>query len=91
MLQGWVDGKDGIRWIAATSGLGTGVDIRGIVGVIHARQPYGLVDFVQQTGRGGRQEGEVVESVIVTDGRPIEFEGDMFDSDIAHKNREAIV
>ena len=91
VLQDWVDGKDGVRWIAATSGLGTGVDIRGIVGVIHARQPYGLVDFVQQTGRGGRQEGEVVESVIVTDGRPIEFEGDIFDSDVIHKNREAMV
>ena len=33
-------------------------------------QPYGLVDFVQQTGRGGRREGEVVESIIIHDGRP---------------------
>ncbi|KAJ4009378.1 hypothetical protein NW758_015265, partial [Fusarium oxysporum] len=54
-LQDWVDGRDGQRWIAATTGLGTGVDIKGIVGVIHAGPPFGLVDFVQQTGRGGQQ------------------------------------
>lgn len=69
VLQDWVDGREGRRWIAATTGLGTGVDIRGIVGVIHMGPPFGLVDFVQQTGRGGRQRGEVVDSVIVTDGK----------------------
>ncbi|KAJ6437590.1 protein kinase-like domain [Purpureocillium lavendulum] len=51
-------------------GLGTGIDIAGIVAVIHAEQPYGLVDFVQQTGRGARRADEVVESIIVHDGRP---------------------
>ncbi|KXJ84800.1 hypothetical protein Micbo1qcDRAFT_181347 [Microdochium bolleyi] len=49
----------------ATTRLGTGVDIKGIVAIIHAEQRYGLVDFVQQTGRGGRRDGEVVEAVIV--------------------------
>ena len=35
------------------------------------KQPWGLVDFVQQTGRGGRRAGERVESVVVmADGRP---------------------
>ncbi|KAH7199031.1 uncharacterized protein B0J16DRAFT_258673, partial [Fusarium flagelliforme] len=38
-LQDW-------RWIAATTGLGTGVNIRGIVSVIHAGPPFGLVNFV---------------------------------------------
>lgn len=64
----WAEGR-GHRWIAATTGLGTGIDIEGIVAVVHAEQPYGLVDFVQQTGRGGRRAGEVVESIIVHDGR----------------------
>jgi hypothetical protein len=50
--------------------LGTGIDIEGIVAVVHMEQPYGLVDFVQQTGRGGRRAGEVVRSIIVHDGRP---------------------
>ncbi|KID81227.1 recQ family helicase [Metarhizium guizhouense ARSEF 977] len=71
--EAWADGR-GHRWIVATSGLGTGIDISGIVAVIHAEQPYGLVDFVQQTGRGGRRVGEVVESVVVHDGRPVRLD-----------------
>lgn len=63
----WAAGG-GHRWIVATTGLGTGIDIGGIVAVIHAELPYGLVDFVQQTGRGARRDGEVVRSVIVQDG-----------------------
>jgi superfamily II DNA helicase RecQ len=87
-LQAWIEGRDSMRWIAATSGLGTGVDIGGIVGVVHMRQPYGLVDFVQQTGRGGRRKDEVVDSVIVTDGRPLWQ--DEFASDIEQVNRDAV-
>lgn len=65
----WASGR-GSRWIAATTGLGTGIDIDGIVAIVHVDQPYGLVDFVQQTGRGGRRAGEVVDSVVVYNGRP---------------------
>lgn len=65
----WIEGRAS-RWIVATTGLGTGVDIAGIVAVVHVEQPYGLVDFVQQTGRGGRRAGEVVKSIIIHDGRP---------------------
>ncbi|GKU09951.1 unnamed protein product, partial [Fusarium langsethiae] len=60
----WVEGRNTSRWIAATTGLGTGIDIEGIVAVVHMEKPYGLVDFVQQIGRGGRRAGEVVRSVI---------------------------
>ena len=42
---------------------------RGITAVIHAEQPFGLVDFVQQTGRGSRRDGEVVDSIVVHNGR----------------------
>jgi superfamily II DNA helicase RecQ len=65
----WIEGRTS-RWIVATTGLGTGIDIEGIIAVVHMEQPYGLVDFVQQTGRGGRRAGEVVKSIIVHDGRP---------------------
>lgn len=41
----WVDGRVS-RWIAVTTGLGTGIDIEGIVAVVHMEKPYGLVDFV---------------------------------------------
>ncbi|KPA35170.1 recq family helicase, partial [Fusarium langsethiae] len=58
----WAEGRNTSRWIAATTGLGTGIDIEGIVAVVHMEKPYGLVDFVQQIGRGGRRAGEVVRS-----------------------------
>ena len=45
-LQRWVTGEGSSRWITAITGLGTGVDIPGIMGVIHMEQPYGLVDFI---------------------------------------------
>ena len=45
-LQRWVTREGGSRWIIATTGLGTGVDIPGIVGVIYIEQPYRLVDFI---------------------------------------------
>ena len=68
-LQRWIKGEGNNRWIVATTALGTGIDIPGVVGIVHMEQPYGLVDFVQQTGRGGRREGEVMESVVVMDER----------------------
>jgi hypothetical protein len=51
-------------------------------------QPYGLVDFVQQTGRGGRQAGEVVESVVVMDQRKA-WIGE-HRSDVEHLNHQAM-
>jgi superfamily II DNA helicase RecQ len=87
-LSMWAEGRSATRWIVATTGLGTGVDIKGIVAVVHVEQPYGLVDFVQQTGRGGRRDGEVVESVIVVDGRPAYY--DRHGSDVDQANRQAM-
>ncbi|SLM37315.1 Zinc finger, C2H2 [Lasallia pustulata] len=87
-LQSWIDGKEGSGWIVATTALGTGIDIGGIVGIIHMEQPYGLVDFVQQTGRGGRRPGEVVESIIVMNRRPAWR--DKHASNIEHMNQSAM-
>jgi superfamily II DNA helicase RecQ len=50
--------------IVATSALGTGVDIPGIVFILHVDIPYSMIDFAQQSGRGGRG-GEVVNSMIL--------------------------
>lgn len=63
VLQQWVQGAGG--WIVATGALGTGINIEGIVYVVHVGRPYGLTSFVQQSGRGGRN-GEVSESIIIT-------------------------
>jgi superfamily II DNA helicase RecQ len=64
------------------------VDIQGVVRVIYIRQPYGIVDFAQQTGRGGRRKGEVVDSIIVTDS--IAPWSNEFGSDVDQENREAV-
>jgi superfamily II DNA helicase RecQ len=88
VLEQWAGGRGGNRWITATTGLGTGVDIPGIVGVVHMEQPYGLVDFVQQTGRGGRRAGEVVESVVVMDRQKARLKKQS--GDIEHLNHEAM-
>jgi hypothetical protein len=45
------------------------INIGGIVGIVRMEQPYGLVDFAQRTGRGGRQE--VVESLVVMHRRKV--------------------
>ncbi|KAL6883221.1 P-loop containing nucleoside triphosphate hydrolase protein [Trichoderma evansii] len=70
----WCNGKRGQRWIAAITGLGTGVDIKEVVAIIHMRQPYGIVDFRQQTGRGGQAAVWY----------------NKFGSDVDYKNRKAI-
>lgn len=64
-LQGWISAKGGTRWIVATTGLGTGIDIQGVRIIVHSEAPYGLVDFLQQTGRAGRGAGDIAESITV--------------------------
>ncbi|OAF54167.1 hypothetical protein VC83_09522 [Pseudogymnoascus destructans] len=59
-LQKWAQGSGG--WIVATGALGTGINIPGIIYVVHIDRPYGLTSFAQQSGRGGR-EGEVKQGV----------------------------
>jgi superfamily II DNA helicase RecQ len=49
----------------ATRALGTGINIDGIIYVIHVGRPYGLTSFAQQSRRGGRN-GQVSDSVIIT-------------------------
>lgn len=50
--------------IVATSALGTGVDYPGIVYILHVGMPWSMIDYAQESGRGGRA-GEVVDSVIL--------------------------
>jgi len=88
-LRAWATQTRGAhRWIVATSGLGTGIDIGGIVAVIHVEAPWGLVDFVQQTGRGARREGETVDSVVVVG--PEAPWRDPQQDDVAHMNMDAM-
>lgn len=52
IFKAWAEGSGG--WIIATGALGTGLDVAGVTHVIHLDRPYGMTNFVQQTGRGGR-------------------------------------
>ena len=70
MLKDWIeanasdDGGNVSPWIVATGALGTGINIEGIIYVVHIDRPYGLTSFAQQSGRGGRN-GEVSDSIII--------------------------
>ncbi|KAF2462472.1 P-loop containing nucleoside triphosphate hydrolase protein, partial [Lindgomyces ingoldianus] len=59
--------------IVATSALGTGVDYPGVVYIPHVGMPWSMIDFAQESGRGGRA-GEEVDSVIVVERRSVEQE-----------------
>jgi hypothetical protein len=62
LLEQWARGSGG--WIVATGALGTGIDIPGIVYIVHLGRPYGLTSFMQQAGRGGRA-GEISDSIVI--------------------------
>lgn len=67
-LQQWLE-QGGL--IVATSALGTGVDFAGIVFVLHVGMPWSMIDYAQESGRGGRA-GERVDSVIVVEQGEVE-------------------
>ncbi|KAI9882030.1 MAG: hypothetical protein M1823_006233, partial [Watsoniomyces obsoletus] len=67
-LEQWL--KDG-GLIVATSALGTGVDFPGVVYILHVGMPWSMIDFAQESGRGGRA-GERVDSVILVEKGEVE-------------------
>ena len=60
-LKSWMEGKGKI--LCATGALSAGINVKNIPLVIHCGLPWGISDFVQESGRGGR-DGESVLSVI---------------------------
>lgn len=67
-LEAWV--AEG-GFIVATSALGTGVDFPGIVFVLHVGMPWSMIDYAQESGRGGRA-GETTDSVILVEDGQVE-------------------
>jgi superfamily II DNA helicase RecQ len=59
VLEMWTFGL-----LFATGSLGAGVDIMNIKTIIHVGEPYGMVDYDQEVGRGGRS-GEIVHTVTL--------------------------
>ena len=50
----------------AISALGTGVNFPGIVLIVHVGMLWSMIDFAQESGRGGRA-GEIVDSVLIVE------------------------
>jgi superfamily II DNA helicase RecQ len=69
-----LEGKDEVikEWLkkggflTATGALGTGVDFPGVVYIMHVGILYRLIDFAQESGRGGRNR-EAIDSIILLD------------------------
>ena len=62
VIREWVR-KSGA--IVTTSALGVGMDIPDIRLIIHAGCPRSLRDFVQESGRGGR-DGQTCKSIVIS-------------------------
>jgi superfamily II DNA helicase RecQ len=62
VLGNWTSGL-----MFATGSLGAGVDIINIRAVIHLGEPYGMIDFDQEVGRGGRGGENVQSWVLLSD------------------------
>ena len=57
--------------IVATSALGTGVDFLGIVYILHVGMPWSMIDYAQESGRGGRA-GKRVDAVVLVEKGEVE-------------------
>ena len=69
ILDSW-KGTEGGGWIIGTSSLIQGVDYPDVRFVVFLETPWGLVDFVQGAGRGGRN-GEVCRVVVFHTGKDL--------------------
>lgn len=64
-LAEWYKGSEDSRVVVATNALGLGVDVGDTRAVIHAEMPRDISDFVQESGRAGR-DGEPSESIVMS-------------------------
>ena len=62
-LKEWIDGQSGSPFLACTTAAGAGVDYPHVRWVVHIEDPYGLIDFTQESGRAGR-DGEPAGSSV---------------------------
>lgn len=56
--------------IVATTALGTGIEIPDLMQVFHLNLPFSAIDFIQESGRCGRQ-GQPAKSTIVVEEREL--------------------
>ena len=60
-LKEWVNGA-----MFATGAIGAGMDIKGILDVFHVGVPYGMIPYVQESGRAGRSDENVKSTILIT-------------------------
>jgi superfamily II DNA helicase RecQ len=65
-LKAWERGDEKV--MVATSALGAGLDVTSVMEVFHVERPYGCIQFVQESGRAGR-DGEKVKSTLILEER----------------------
>lgn len=53
-----------VRVVFATVALGMGIDLQGVNNIIHYGAPKSLEDYFQESGRGGRRQGDSASSVV---------------------------
>lgn len=68
-LRRWMESETGC--LVATTAFGTGVDVPNIYHTVHINLPYGLVDLIQESGRGGR-DGQPSASTVIVEERELE-------------------
>lgn len=51
-------------FLVATTAFSTGIDVPSVVQIYHIGMPYGMIDFVQESGRGGR-DGRLSHATIL--------------------------
>jgi superfamily II DNA helicase RecQ len=54
-LRRWIEGERDIMIIIGI--LGVGINIKGIKWVIHIEETWGCIPLIQESGRGGREDG----------------------------------
>ena len=84
-FQAWVHGEE--RFIVATAALGSGLNVQGVTRIYHLGLPFSIIDYGQETGRGGRS-GERVAATIVVEDRDWPSEGGGEDAFLELKERE---
>jgi len=63
-LEDWELGKN--QAMFATGALGAGFNVQNVMSVIHCGEPWGITDFIQESGRAGRENEEVTSVIAIT-------------------------
>ena len=67
ILTRWMAGGEG-PFLVGTSGLGAGLNYPSVRLVVHIDEPYSLVAFSQESGRGGRDQQAAESLVLLPEG-----------------------